>query len=65
MRLAEPSVTLALLLLLPLSPPLIATPVASVLPAAFNFDTAFGRLPKNVVPLDYTLRSHPSSSPIP
>ena len=59
MRLAVPCAAIALMLLLPFSPSLMAAPAASALPAAFNFDTAFGRLPKNVVPLDYDIALTP------
>ena len=50
-----------LMLCLPL--PLLAAgdPTANLVPAPFNFDTAFGRLPKNVVPLDYDIALTPDA----
>ncbi len=47
---------------------LVALPIALVfagVPSAaqtFNFDTAFGRLPKNVVPIDYTIAVVPDAA---
>jgi aminopeptidase N len=55
MRLTVPSAAATLILSLLLSPPSNAAPAISTLPSPFSFDTAFGRLPKNVVPLDYDI----------
>jgi aminopeptidase N len=53
----------AAILMLCLPPPLLAAadPAANMVPAPFNFDTAFGRLPKNVVPLDYDIALTPDA----
>lgn len=50
-----------LMLCLPLPQLGVADAAPSSVPAPFNFDTAFGRLPKNVIPLDYDIALTPDA----
>lgn len=50
-----------LMLCLPLASVNAGEPAPSLVPAPFNFDTALGRLPKNVVPLDYDIELTPDA----